>query len=281
MKILKKYVALILVLAITMTTLQVTVFAANPNEVQRINLGNGMEVSIVDSSDERIVVYYENDIQKQKAILYKESGEIYYYDLSLQNDLSRFFSDSDNISSKSYAEKYNIADFIVDMGVNDASVMDKDIVAKISRTSYTLLKSKLTAEPSGERFYRYLYGYKDEKQYEQNSWHFKAGIAFSVVVTAIGYIPGIPGKVAGVVGGALISAVTVQEWIKERFWVYKFNQTSPTVIEFVCRNQFTYEKQKRVEINGDTGYWETFYTEGASSIEYTRNNILEYPGLYW
>lgn len=102
-------------------------------------------------------------------------------------------------------------------------------------------------------------------------------------MTVIGFMKVIDPRISALASaaGILLSALTTQEWIKELFWVYKFKQTSPTDIEFVCSLQFTYEKQRRVEVNGDEGYWETFDKESDISIEITRDNILTSPGLYW
>ena len=102
-------------------------------------------------------------------------------------------------------------------------------------------------------------------------------------MAVMGFMTTIDPRIAALASaaGILLSALTTKEWIKELFWVYKFKQTSPTAIEFVCSRQFTYEKQRRVEVNGDEGYWETIDKESDISIELTRDDILTTPGLYW
>lgn len=80
--------------------------------------------------------------------------------------------------------------------------------------------------------------------------------------------------------GITISAFTAQEWVKELFWVYKLKQTSPTEMEFICSGEFMYEKQHKVEINGDIGYWETLETKSDREIERIRDDILTNPGYY-
>lgn len=253
-----------------------------PNAIQNINLGDGLEVTIEDSSEKRIAIYYENDIKKQKAILYKKSGEIYYYDLNPQNTLSSNYSTNNNISPQSYTKKYNIEDFNQSISVNDMKIMDNAITAQISSLSSAYLKSKIYTD-GGETYKRYLYGYTGEEQYQQNSWHFAAGIKLTVVLAVVGFIPGIGALIistVGAAGGIILSALTVNEWIKDFYWVYIFDQTSPEKWNFTCKNHFTYQKQRRVEINGDTGYWETYFTESDFVIESTREDILSRPILF-
>ncbi len=64
------------------------------------------------------------------------------------------------------------------------------------------------------------------------------------------------------------------------FWTYKFVQTSPESIEFICRYKFIYRTEKRVDFNDHLGCWEPVYMKLNSEIEYERDQILESPGLY-
>lgn len=282
MKHLLKTVSLIVAVTLLISPTTVSAYSPVQKDIHSIELGNNSEVRIEDNSEKRIAEYYENDIKKQIAILNKDTGDIYYYDLSRQNVSLRNYSDNDILSTKSYTSKYNIQDFIQNDSVNYMSSLGIDSISTRSSTSFTFLKSKVV-QISGQAYSRYLYGYTDSKQYKQNSWHFQAGVAVSVVMAAVGFLPGV-GPVVGVIGsaaGILLSALTVQEWIKELYWVYQFKQVSPSTLEFICSSQFTYQKLRRVEVNGDNGYWETIETEPDWSIEYTRDDILTNPGLYY
>lgn len=273
MKLILKIISFVLV-GILFTSPTIASAANLNDEIQFINLGEGLEVSIKDNSVNRVVEYYENNIKKQKAILDKKSGDIFYYDLSEINTFSQHFSNK-NESSTLYTTSYNISDFKQNIDVNQLNI--------VQDRSTAYLKS-LTFTDGGDTYRRYLYGYKASTQYEETSWHFEAGIALAVILAAVGFLPGVNALIinaVGIAGGAILSALTVTEWIKDSYWVYIFNQETPTHINFTCSNHFTYEKQRRVEVNGDVGYWETFYTMPAWEIEYIRGDILQNPGLYY
>lgn len=48
----------------------------------------------------------------------------------------------------------------------------------------------------------------------------------------------------------------------------------------MCSQQFIYEKQRKVEINGDEEYWETIEKKEDWEIDLTRDDILTNPGYY-
>ncbi len=50
-----------------------------------MGLGNDTKINMEEDSENRIVKYYQNDIIKQVAILQKETGDIYYYDMTQCN----------------------------------------------------------------------------------------------------------------------------------------------------------------------------------------------------
>ncbi len=282
---------LVIVLALTMVISNVDVAMAKEPEscnisamtgyVYRFELGNGADMRVRENEERRVAEYYVNNIRKQIAVLDKNTGDIYYCDLNLENvSLSRYSADT-SILSESNTSKYNIQSFMKSQLDNEIGSTTPRKTIAYSNNNFRLVKSK-TLSLSGTTYIRYLYGYNDSKQYEQNSWHFAAGTALAVIGVACGFIPqvGLALSAVSSVAGCIVSSFAVKEWIKEFFWVYKFNQTSPTVLEFVCPQQFTYEKQRRVEINGDEGYWETIEQQADWQIENIRNEILESPGYY-
>lgn len=249
-------------------------------KIHIMELDNNNIFKMSEDSSKRITAYYQNNILKQVAVLQKGTGDIYYYDIGHYSTFAESHSFSEDILPKSYTAKYNVQDFIQNSWASKK--YSSNNIYAYNNQDFIYLKSKIY-DDLGQTYRRYLYGYTDSKQYKQNSWHFEAGTALSVVMAVIGFMEVIDPRISALAtaAGILLSALTTQEWIKELFWVYKFKQTSPTDIEFVCSLQFTYEKQRRVEVNGDEGYWETFDKESDISIEITRDNILTSPGLYW
>lgn len=241
------------------------------------NLGNGAEIRIEEDSNKRIAGYYTNNTKKQISIFDKVTGDIYYYDLNQQPAASSIRPTDENVAPEPYVQKYNIQDFLLTETGHESNSQ----AAANDDDGFDLIKSK-EVSVYGEIFQRELYGYTDSKQYRQNSWHFPANTAVSVIAAACGFLPqvGVALSIVATAAGLVLSAFTVQEWVKELFWVYKFKQTSPTKMEFVCSGEFMYEKQHKVEINGDIGYWETLETKSDKEIERVRDDILTNPGYY-
>lgn len=284
----RKYLAIVLVFAMMISNVSVAVAKEQKNldkngitEVHNIELENGAEIRIEEDGDKRIAEYYVNGVKKQLAVFNKNTDDIYYYDLSRKNVSTNVYPADNRISPESYTIRYNIQDFMQGETNNVISSSAPNGVSTYSSNDFKYLKSK-TFTDSGLTYKRYLYGYTDSKQYKKNSWHFPVGTALSVIAAVCGYLNPVAKVIGSIatVAGLIITAFTVQEWIKELFWVYKFQQTSPNVLEAVVNRQFTYEKQRKVEINGDEGYWETIEKEEQWEIEFTRNDILTYPGSY-
>lgn len=251
------------------------------NAVYGYELNNGSEIRIEENEEKRIAEYYVDDVKKQIAILDKSTGVIYYYDLNRQNVSLNAFSVDTNVLPDSYTEKYNIQDYVQTRTVSAAITPDEKSALTVSSDNFKFLKSKSYTD-CGVTYMRYLYGYTDNKQYRQNSWHFPASTAASIISAACGFLPGVGTALSLIINaaGITVSAFAVQEWIKEFFWVYKFKQTTPTAIESVCGQEFTYKKQRKVEINGDEGYWETIEEQADWEIEAIQEDILQSPGYY-
>lgn len=285
----RKYLAIVLVFAMMISNASVAVAKEQENrdkngitEVHSIELENGAEIRIEEDGDKRIAEYYVNGVKKQLAVFNKNTDDIYYYDLSRKHVSLNVYTAYDRISPEPYTLRYSIQDFMQGAANNVISSSAPNGVSTYSSNDFKYLKSK-TFTDSGITYKRYLYGYTDSKQYRKNSWHFPVGTALSVIAAVCGFLPpvaAIIGTIVVTAAGLIVNAFTVQEWIKELFWVYKFQQTSPNALEAVLNRQFTYEKQRKVEINGDEGYWETIEKEEQWEIEFTRNDILTYPGSY-
>lgn len=280
MKLVGKIVGLIVGFTLLLNPLLTNVSSANSNSLS-FELSNGVvsDIKVDEDNSKRTVEYFENGVKLQIAEFNKETEEIYFYDLKEQSNNNLSIN-----NSLEYTAKYRLDDFRL---VNEMNISnDENNISLTSITpssSYSLVKSLFYKEGK-DQYSRYLYGAKFEKQYKQNSWHFKAGIAYSIVIAAVGLIPGINALLVAAVsvsGGIILSALTVSEWIKDSYWKYKFLQTSPNNIEFISPYEFVYKREKRAEVNAEIGYWETFETEPDYRIETTRMLILESPGLYF
>ena len=58
---------------------------------------------------------------------------------------------------------------------------------------------------------------------------------------------------------------------------------SPDPIEFVCPSydSFIYKRERKIEVNGDVGYWEVFEEKNSFEIDCVCDDILTNPGLYF
>ncbi len=75
---------------------------------QKIELNDNSYMLMDENEEKRLVLLYENESLLQIAILYKETGDIYYYDMSQQA-----VSSLEDATMENYTEKYNIRDFLV------------------------------------------------------------------------------------------------------------------------------------------------------------------------
>lgn len=277
----KRIISLILVLTVLSS---LTLSYANPDsvlktEVLTLDDGTIIKFTVLDKADFCIVEYYENGCKMQTSILDKKSESLYYYDLKSEKNnnavRSTPYITSASLENSAYTEKYNVDDFKLD-------VFKSEGMSSKTSKSFRYLDS-LRFNNSGKEYIRKLYGYKDTKQTLEGTWVFKAGTAVSVILSIVGYIYGLPGLIESAVGiasGLVLGNFKLQEWHKNYFWKYKFVQTSPNSYSFICADDISYIKKRKVEIDGDTSSWETFYTATSSQINYVRKRILEYPGEF-
>ena len=275
MKIKVNYISVLLICAMLITSIipSMEVHASTDEyDCHIITLENNACLKTKETDSGRVVEYYENGIKLQTAVYDNRTQEILYYDMS---------SGTDAIAPI----RYSLDDFI--------SVPQTEVEYNLGSTysvnsSFSFLKSK-QLQLSGTTYYHNLYGYTDTKQYEERSWHFAAGIAVSVICAALSIIfpeaaamAIITGAVS-VVGGTILSYLSVTTWVKDSFWVYKFKRVSPDPIEFVCPSydSFIYKRERKIEVNGDVGYWEVYEEKNSFEIDCVRDDILTNPGLYF
>lgn len=294
LKKLTKQIALALVMAlmVSVTTTAAKVQAAKTEEITTsftVEVGENSYLEYEETDSERIAVYYVDGVATQKSVYNLETGVILYYDLSQnagKNQSRTFDMRSQNVI------EYHIDDFkktdekvVAEVNEGDFNKTEYN-VAMQSRAgaSYSFLKSK-TFTFDGEKYKRSLYGYTGKREYMEDYWYFEAKVTITVVAAAVGFfypqISGIVKKISNA-AGALITALEVEDWVKECYWRYKFVQSTPTSITFECPYRFPYKKYKRLKTSeGNAASWETFYTQTYAEREAERDDILESPGLYY
>ena len=248
-----------------------------------INISGDECIRIEEDELYRKAIYYVNGEEKQIAIFYKESGEILYTNLEHgggKTQKERGLSDG----SEEVTKKYTVDEFLIEAEVDEEYTNGNLLLEQRNTrsTNFSLLNAKAWNE-NGITYSRYLYGYSDQRQYRQNSWHFGAGVAVAVISAASPLLAESLSKIisiAGSAGGVTLSALTVQEWVKDSFWVYRFEQTLPTKINAICNGDFVYKKEHKIEISGDDGYWETLEEKSSWEINKIREDILTNPGYY-
>lgn len=274
MKIKVNYISVLLICIMLITTILPSIevhASADEYDYHIINLENNACLKTKETDSGRVVEYYENGIKLQVAVYDNRMQEILYYDLSSGTEtVAPIRYSLDDFTSVSQTKtKYNLG-----------STYSVD-------SSFTFLKSK-QLQVSEMTYYHNLYGYTDTRQYEERSWHFAAGIAVSVICAALSVIfpeatamAIITGAVS-VVGGVILSYLSVTTWVKDSFWVYKFQRVSPDPVEFICPSydSFVYKRERKVEVNGDEGYWDVFEEKSDYEIDCIRDEILTHPGQY-
>lgn len=265
----------------------VEVDAAEKQDASRyiIYLDESSYIEIRNKQSECISVFYENGLKTQVAACDKTSGVIDYYEIKQQNDISWLKKNSEMELYKT--KSYNIDDFYCESIGTTKEYASPFAEKKLSSPSYSLLKSKILEDYSGN-YYRYLYGYSYINTYNEGNWAFKAQTPVSIVTTAIVKILDNKGYTVAakilekveVAAGVILSALAAQYVVKDYCWSYKFLQILPKRIEFICSGDFVYESKAQIAVNGNDDDWETTYTKPAYKIEQERNDILLNPGYY-
>jgi len=277
--------ALVITLLVPILAPAAKVSAAETKSSWTVEMGENSYLEYEETETVRTAVYYENKVALQRAEYNLETGEILYYDLSknISNNKLR------NIDgSKGSAVVYHVSEFerekVNKVGrTSTYALRGSDAsynVLNRSGTSYSYLKSYSFVD-NGVTYNRSLYGAKSTVRYRENYWFFEAGVAITAISVLLGNTVSFIVQLGLAVGGVLISAISVEDWIKDSFWNYRFNQTRPNSMSFYC-DEFLYRREKLRTINeNDEAEWTLVYEKSAWDIELERIDILENPAKYY
>lgn len=245
----------------------------NSDDKMVFALSETERVEIIKTNTQITTQYYKHNKLVDYAIKYADNDNIYYFD----NRIPTYNLFKNNNTSK----VYNINDFKVN-SFSFPSIYRTSSSEDISWDSdYRLLKKK-TFNISNTTYKRTLYGKTGKYEVLENSWHYNAGTALSIILTVLSAIFS-SGMVSIIIsclsvsGGVLLSSATLQYFRKYHVWKYKCIQTSP---EF-CRaytEAFKYKSFKEIRINSSEHKWEedTQFAQENSSVYSSafRDNIL-------
>ncbi|MCR5278929.1 MAG: hypothetical protein K6E19_05750 [Lachnospiraceae bacterium] len=274
-----KYLSMVLSLAIFIVTLwpvcKVNAEEIHERNVQEIRLSEHAYILLRENTSSIVSEYFENDQIKQKAVLAKASGEIIYKEYGT-NAVRLLGYEVKGIQKATKTEKYNIRDF------QENKEHIKQYSANANNGNFRFLMSRYYSE-NREDYARHLYGYDDIMVTDTGNWAFKAGDPISIISLSLSFVPGTVAKVLSVVGtvaGAIAKHFSISFKQRDYYWVYKFKQTKPSPMEFVCTGKFIYKTEHRGELDTGEVYWETVYEKSSHEIELEREKILTSPGLY-
>jgi len=258
-KILRKFVTLVLLISligsIAYTSSAST--AKSKNDMISSFTYRNSTVETYEDSNYRLVKYFENDICIQESLLIKDTGDIYYNDISSRMYTSKSL-DNLTISNFNYVQKYNLSDFVTNF--TEPETQNR---AYEEPVTYSFIRSKSWYDDNAYNFAR-LYGGTSMKAYSTRSWVFAIGASFTLVCTALGFIPGVAGLIltaVEVVGGLLMDVLLVEEWYRDYFWKYMINQVYPTTDRFTAYStEYVYERYKRYNLNDGGTDYELVYT---------------------
>jgi hypothetical protein len=217
----------------------------------------------------------ENDICIQQALLIKDTGDLYYNDISSRMYTSKSL-DNLTISNFNYIQKYNVSDFVTYRETPESQTRG---------VSYSFIRSKGWYDDFDVWHFARLYGGTGMNAYQVKDWSFPAGSAFSVVCAVLAQITNIAGwilSIAEVVGGIIIGALYAEEWYRDYYWKYMINQVYPTTDRFTAYSaEYLYRRDKRYNLNdGSTDfeqiYYSSYYDGSSAFCEELVNNIGYY-----
>lgn len=255
-----------------------------------VEVGENAIMKYKETESVRTTEYYVDGVITQRTVYDTETGEIVSYDLSASCDAKG--ERSANQSKQETVVRYNISDFekakdsavISSKNFADNTVYMNKSASAGTRSAYTLVRGK-TLILDGEEYVRTLYGRIGSREYLEDYWYFEAGIAVSVVGAALGVLyPALAPYISKIANaaGLLIEVLAVTDWVLEYYWQYKFEQTAPTYLSFECPYNFVYLKYRRLETTAENpAGWEKFYMKNSGELAVERDEILEYPGLYY
>lgn len=227
-KLLRKIVTLVLLISligsIAYTSSASTAKSKN-DMISSSNYGNST-IETYEDSNFRLVKYFENDICIQETLLIKDTGDLYYNDVSSRMYTSKSL-DNLTISNFNYVQKYNVSDFVT--YCEKPENQSKGV-------SYSFIRSKGWYD-DGVYHFASLYGGTDMYVYEAGNWAWNAGTALAIIVAVLAFIPNIAILITatvGLAGGLILQALYVKETYRDYFWKYMICQVYPTYDRFTA-----------------------------------------------
>lgn len=278
MKKLIKILSFLLATTILCTSLSPSIhsYAQSPNTTHSsvIEMNENEYIIITESISFVRSEYYENGDRIQTAVLNKNTGEIDYQEYSRRSfKLGKLKINGPEKKNKT--EKHNIQEYEIE------GQAKYPILARAAGNSFNYLMSK-TVQSGGVSYYRLLYGYQDTKAYKKGNWAFSAGTAITVISAIFYFAPELCSKLIGGIltaSGIILQTLSTTVTKMDYFWVYKFVQSRPISMEFICSGNFVYKTDYEA-VTSDNVYWVTEYEKSDFEIQMERNDILDHPGLY-
>jgi hypothetical protein len=278
MKKILKTLSLLLTISLFFASLSPSIqtYAKSQDNAYSIVIDENDYISIEETYSSVRADYYENGTRIQTAVLTKSTGEIDYQEYDRK--IFKLGKVSINGPEKKIkTEKHNIHEY---ERIDQSKVLAP---LRANGNSFNYLMSK-TVQSGGVSYFRLLYGYQDSKAYKKGNWAFSAGTAIAVVSVALYFAPELCSKILGGIltaGGLILQAFSTTVTKVDYYWVYKFVQSRPTSMDFICSNTFVYKTEYEAITGDNKIYWVTEYEKPDYEIQMERNDILDHPGLYY
>ena len=277
-KLLRKIVTLVLLISLIGSvayTSSASTAKSKNDMISSFTYGNGT-IETYEDSNSRLVKYFENNICIQEALLIKDTGDLYYNDISSKMYTSKSL-DNLTVSNFNYVQKYNVSDFVTYCEKPESQ-------SKGEGVSYSFIRSNSWYDDGVYHFAR-LYGGTDYNVYSTKYWYLAAGTAVSLVLSILFHIYNIEYYIELLIpaaGGFILSSILAVEWYRDNYWKYMINQVYPTTDRFTAySSEFVYQTMKRYTLNnGDTEweqiYYSNYYDGSSAFCEELVNNIPYY-----
>ena len=249
--------------------------AKSKNDMISSSTYGNSTIETYEDSNSRLVKYFENDICIQQALLIKDTGDLYYNDISSRMYTSKSL-DNLTVSNFNYVQKYNVSDFV--------TYCEKP-ESQSKGVSYSFIRSKGWYDDSDVWHFARLYGGTGVNIIKTRWWNFAVGTAVSLVLAVLCHINNIEYLVELLVpqaGGFILAAIFAEEWYRDYYWKYMICQVYPTIDRFTAySSEFVYRTEKRYTLNsGDTEweqiYYSNYYDGSSAFCEELVNNIPYY-----
>jgi len=248
--------------------------AKSKNDMISSSTYGNSTIETYEDSNFRLVKYFEDDICIQQALLIKDTGDLYYNDISSRMYTSKSL-DNLTVSNFNYVQKYNESDFVTYCETPESQTRG---------VSYSFIRSRPWYDDGVYHFAR-LYGGTGMNTIKTRWWNIAAGTAVAVVLAYLGDITNISTYIyrwVAIGAGFTLEIILADEYYHDYYWKYMINQVYPTTDRFTAySSEFVYRTEKRYTINEGYTEWEqTYYSnyyDGSSAFcEELINNIPYY-----